>query len=78
MKLSTLGVIGCVGLAVAGLVCLFIGVNPNFLHPQAPPDDSAIEEVVAPSPPEDDEEQPEEEKKPEPEHRRVRGQSPSR
>ena len=49
MKLSTACLIGCIGLFLAGLACLFIGVNPGFVRQQAPPDSGAVENGIPPS-----------------------------
>ena len=79
MKLSTIWVIGCISLVVAGVACLFVGVNPGFLHPPAAGEGGEMEEVIPPSSDEEEDNgEPEEKKEPGEEHRRVHGQSPDR
>jgi hypothetical protein len=50
MRLSTACLIGCIGLFLAGLACLFIGVNPGFLRQLADPEGGGIENRSPPSP----------------------------
>lgn len=78
MKFPAACVIGCTGLVLAGIACLFFGVNPGVLYPApASPDGGRLEEITPPFTHEAGGVEPKEEKKPD-EGREARGQSPGR